>query len=172
MVCADTGDVKVMDFGIARAMADSAATMTQTQAVVGTAQYLSPEQARGETVDARSDLYSAGCLLYELLTSRPPFVGDSPVSVAYQHVREIPDLPSAHNPEVSEALDSVLAKALQKNRADRFQDAAAFRRALRAASNGIPVPAVAGQRGPHGPQRPRVERTARTAAIRVTGAAS
>ncbi|WP_354231543.1 Stk1 family PASTA domain-containing Ser/Thr kinase [Arthrobacter bambusae] len=151
MVCADTGDVKVMDFGIARAMADSAATMTQTQAVVGTAQYLSPEQARGETVDARSDLYSAGCLLYELLTSRPPFVGDSPVSVAYQHVREIPDMPSAHNPDVSEALDSVLAKALQKSRTDRFQDAASFRRALRAASNGIPVPAVPASEAPTDP---------------------
>ena len=84
MVCRDSGAVKVMDFGIARAMADSAATMTQTQAVVGTAQYLSPEQARGEVVDARSDLYSAGCLLYELLTGRPPFVGESAVSVAYQ----------------------------------------------------------------------------------------
>jgi serine/threonine protein kinase len=151
MVCADTGDVKVMDFGIARAMADSAATMTQTQAVVGTAQYLSPEQARGETVDARSDLYSAGCLLYELLTSRPPFVGDSPVSVAYQHVREIPDMPSAHNPDVSEALDSVLAKALQKSRTDRFQDAASFRRALRAASNGIPVPALPSSEAPTDP---------------------
>ncbi len=151
MVCADTGDVKVMDFGIARAMADSAATMTQTQAVVGTAQYLSPEQARGETVDARSDLYSAGCLLYELLTSRPPFVGDSPVSVAYQHVREIPDMPSAHNPDVSEALDSVLAKALQKSRTDRFQDAASFRRALRAASNGIPVPAMPASEAPTDP---------------------
>ena len=151
MVCGDSGDVKVMDFGIARAMADSSATMTQTQAVVGTAQYLSPEQARGETVDARSDLYSAGCLLYELLTGRPPFVGDSPVSVAYQHVRETPDLASAHNPEVSEALDSVLTKALQKNRSDRFQDAAAFRRALRAASNGIPVTAVAASEAPTDP---------------------
>lgn len=151
MVCADTGEVKVMDFGIARAMADSAATMTQTQAVVGTAQYLSPEQARGETVDARSDLYSAGCLLYELLTSRPPFVGDSPVSVAYQHVRETPDLASAHNPDVTEALDSVLVKALQKSRTDRFQDAAAFRRALRAASNGIPVPAVPTSEAPTDP---------------------
>ena len=151
MVCADTGDVKVMDFGIARAMADSAATMTQTQAVVGTAQYLSPEQARGETVDARSDLYSAGCLLYELLTSRPPFVGDSPVSVAYQHVRETPELPSSHNPDVTEALDSVLVKALQKSRTDRFQDAAAFRRALRAASNGIPVPALPASEAPTDP---------------------
>ena len=82
-----TGDVKVMDFGIARALADASSTMTQTQAVIGTAQYLSPEQARGETVDARSDLYSAGCLLYEVLTGRPPFVADSPVAVAYQHVR-------------------------------------------------------------------------------------
>ena len=83
-----TGDVKVMDFGIARAIADAAPTMTQTAAVIGTAQYLSPEQARGETVDARSDVYSTGCLLYELLTGRPPFVGESPVAVAYQHVRE------------------------------------------------------------------------------------
>ena len=82
------GDVKVMDFGIARAIADASSTMTQTAAVVGTAQYLSPEQARGETVDSRSDVYSTGCLLYELLTGRPPFVGDSPVAVAYQHVRE------------------------------------------------------------------------------------
>ena len=83
-----SGDVKVMDFGIARAISDASSTMTQTAAVVGTAQYLSPEQARGETVDSRSDVYSAGCLLYELLTGRPPFVGDSPVAVAYQHVRE------------------------------------------------------------------------------------
>lgn len=137
--------VKVMDFGIARAMADSAATMTQTQAVVGTAQYLSPEQALGETVDARSDLYSAACLLFEMLTSRPPFTGDSPVSVAYQHVREVPEPASSFNPAVSEALDSVLAKGLQKNRADRFQDAAAFRRALRAAKNGVAVPVLAAE---------------------------
>src|SRR5829696_7593364 len=126
-----TGAVKVMDFGIARAVADTSATMTQTAAVIGTAQYFSPEQARGETVDARSDIYSAGCLLYELLVGRPPFVGDSPVSVAYQHVREIPAPASSLNPEVSPALDTVLAKALQKNRNDRFQDAAAFQRALR-----------------------------------------
>ncbi|MCG2623603.1 Stk1 family PASTA domain-containing Ser/Thr kinase [Arthrobacter sp. I2-34] len=134
------GDVKVMDFGIARALADSAATMTQTQAILGTAQYLSPEQARGEAVDARSDLYSAACLLYEMLAGRPPFVGDSPVSVAYQHVRELPDPPSRHNPQVSSALDSVLARALQKDKADRFQDAAAFSSALRAARTGMPVP--------------------------------
>ena len=103
-----------MDFGIARAVADSAATMTQTSAVLGTAQYLSPEQARGEVVDARSDLYSTGCLLYELLTGRPPFVGDSPVSVAYQHVRETPSPPSTLNPDVPVAVDAVVMKSLQK----------------------------------------------------------
>ncbi|MEG9246484.1 Stk1 family PASTA domain-containing Ser/Thr kinase [Arthrobacter sp. Soc17.1.1.1] len=138
------GGVKVMDFGIARAMADSQATMTQTQAVLGTAQYLSPEQARGETVDARSDLYSAGCLLFELLTGRPPFLGDSPVSVAYQHVREEPPAASSLNPEVTPALDSVLARALQKDRGHRFQDALTFRRALLDAARGIPVPGASG----------------------------
>ena len=95
-----TGDVKVMDFGIARAVADSQLTMTQTAQVIGTAQYLSPEQARGERVDARSDLYSTGCLLYELLTGRPPFTGDSPVAIAYQHVKEDPVPPSRVDPEV------------------------------------------------------------------------
>ncbi|MFC3300840.1 Stk1 family PASTA domain-containing Ser/Thr kinase [Arthrobacter agilis] len=136
--------VKVMDFGIARAMADSQATMTQTQAVLGTAQYLSPEQARGETVDARSDLYSAGCLLFELLTGRPPFVGDSPVSVAYQHVREEPPTASSLNPRVTAALDSVLARALRKDREERFQDAASFRSALLDAGRGIVLSDAAG----------------------------
>ena len=137
-----TGDdtVKVMDFGIARAMSDSSATMTQTQAVVGTAQYFSPEQARGETVDARSDLYSAGCLLYELLTGRPPFTGDSPVSVAYQHVSEAPAAASVHNPEISPRVDDVIATALKKDRNERYQDAAAFSAALRAAQDDRPVP--------------------------------
>ncbi|MFZ3452127.1 Stk1 family PASTA domain-containing Ser/Thr kinase [Arthrobacter sp. 7Tela_A1] len=130
------GTVKVMDFGIARAIADSAATMTQTQAVIGTAQYLSPEQARGETVDARSDLYSAACLLFEMLAGRPPFVGESPVSVAYQHVREAPPAASSFNPEVSPALDAVLEHALAKDRSDRFQNAHAFRDALEASRNG------------------------------------
>jgi serine/threonine-protein kinase len=172
MFCPDSNSVKVMDFGIARAIADSAATMTQTQAVVGTAQYLSPEQARGETVDARSDLYSAGCLLYEMLTGRPPFIGDSPVSVAYQHVREIPEPASSLNPEVSSALDSVLMKALQKNRADRFQDAAAFRRALRAARSGVPVTAPAASEAPTDPTNavPRHDPLAPTAAFSLTGA--
>lgn len=139
MVTADDA-VKVMDFGIARALADSAATMTQTQAVVGTAQYLSPEQARGESVDARSDLYSAGCLLYELLTGRPPFIGDSPVSVAYQHVSEEAPAPSALNAAVGPELDKVVATALRKDREDRYQDAGAFAAALEAAGAGQPVP--------------------------------
>jgi eukaryotic-like serine/threonine-protein kinase len=117
------GGVKVMDFGIARAVADTSATMTQTAAVIGTAQYLSPEQARGETVDARSDLYSAGCLLYELLVGRPPFLGDSPVSVAYQHVREAPLPPSQLDPELSPEIDAVVLKSLAKDPADRYQSA-------------------------------------------------
>ncbi len=155
MVTQEGKAVKVMDFGIARAIADSSATMTQTQAVIGTAQYLSPEQARGETVDARSDLYSAACLFYEMLTGRPPFVGDSPVSVAYQHVRETAEAPSHFNGQVSRALDSVVIRALQKNRGDRFQDAAAFRRALRAAKSGVQSLAAAGKRGADRPGRLR-----------------
>jgi serine/threonine-protein kinase len=119
-----TGDVKVMDFGIARALTAAHASMTQTATVIGTAHYLSPEQARGEHVDARSDIYSAGCLLYELLTGTPPFTGDTPVSVAYQHVRENPIPPSEINPEVSPAIDSIVMKALAKNPANRYQSAA------------------------------------------------
>lgn len=171
MYCADTNSVKVMDFGIARAIADSSATMTQTQAVVGTAQYLSPEQARGESVDARSDLYSAACLLYEMLTSRPPFVGDSPVSVAYQHVREIPPPASGINPEVTPALDTVLAKALRKNRDDRFQDAAEFRRALRAARSGIPVPALSASETPTDPTNEVMSPSPATEAFSTAGLA-
>ncbi|GAA3538080.1 serine/threonine protein kinase [Aeromicrobium flavum] len=122
------GKVKVMDFGIARAIADTSSAMTQTAAVIGTAQYLSPEQARGETVDARSDIYSTGCVLYELLTGRPPFVGDSPVSVAYQHVREEARPPSQLNPDVSQAVDHVVAKALAKRVDDRYSSAGEMRK--------------------------------------------
>ena len=118
-----TGGVKVMDFGIARAVADTSATMTQTAAVIGTAQYLSPEQARGETVDARSDIYSAGCLMYELLVGRPPFTGDSPVSVAYQHVREAPVPPSQIDPVITSDIDAITLRALAKDPADRYQTA-------------------------------------------------
>ncbi|QPL05448.1 MULTISPECIES: Stk1 family PASTA domain-containing Ser/Thr kinase [Actinomyces] len=138
-----TGAVKVMDFGIARAVEDSAATVTQTHAVVGTAQYLSPEQARGEIVDSRSDLYSAGCLLYELLTGQPPFVGDSAVAIAYQHVREIPRPPSSVAADVPEALDRVVLKSLAKNRDDRYEDAAHMRTDLLAAARGAAVLAPA-----------------------------
>ncbi|WP_280262784.1 Stk1 family PASTA domain-containing Ser/Thr kinase [Nocardia wallacei] len=121
------GAVKVMDFGIARAIADSSNPMTQTAAVIGTAQYLSPEQARGEQVDARSDVYSVGCVLYEILTGEPPFTGDSPVAVAYQHVREDPRLPSLVHPGVPRELDSVVLKAMSKNPANRYQTAAEMR---------------------------------------------
>ncbi|MFI6030974.1 Stk1 family PASTA domain-containing Ser/Thr kinase [Amycolatopsis magusensis] len=121
------GAVKVMDFGIARAIHDGQAAMTQTAAVIGTAQYLSPEQARGESVDARSDVYAAGCVLYELITGEPPFTGDSPVAVAYQHVREDPNPPSSVNPAVSPELDAVVLKALAKGPANRYQSAAEMR---------------------------------------------
>ncbi|WP_067696664.1 Stk1 family PASTA domain-containing Ser/Thr kinase [Nocardia jejuensis] len=121
------GAVKVMDFGIARAIADSSNPMTQTAAVIGTAQYLSPEQARGEQVDARSDVYSVGCVLFEILTGEPPFTGDSPVAVAYQHVREDPRLPSHVYQGVPRELDSVVLKAMSKNPANRYQTAAEMR---------------------------------------------
>ncbi len=135
------GAVKVMDFGIARAMADAAGTMTQTQAVIGTAQYLSPEQARGEQVDARSDLYSTGCLLFELLTGRPPFIGDSPVAVAYQHAREEAQPPSTFAADVPEALDRITMRALAKDRENRYRTAAEFRGDLEAVLRGGEVSA-------------------------------
>src|SRR5450830_379145 len=138
-----TGAIKVMDFGIARAVADSAATMTQTQAVIGTAQYLSPEQARGEQVDARSDLYSTGCLLFELLTGRPPFIGDSAVAVAYQHVRESAPHPSMYAADVPEVLDRITVKALAKERDARYGSAAEFRADLESAARGGSVGAPA-----------------------------
>jgi eukaryotic-like serine/threonine-protein kinase len=136
-----TGAVKVMDFGIARAVADEAATMTQTASVIGTAQYLSPEQARGETVDARSDVYSTGCVLYELITGVPPFQGDSPVAVAYQHVRESAPVPSSINPSVPRALDSIVMKALAKNPMNRYQSAGDMRADLQRALADRPIAA-------------------------------
>ncbi|BFU48074.1 Stk1 family PASTA domain-containing Ser/Thr kinase [Krasilnikovia sp. MM14-A1004] len=136
------GQVKVMDFGIARALASGATTMTQTSAVIGTAQYLSPEQARGESVDARSDVYAAGCVLFELLVGHPPFTGDSPVSVAYQHVREDPRAPSQVNREVPPDVDAIVLKALAKNPLNRYQSAQEMRAdALRAVA-GRPVMAT------------------------------
>jgi beta-lactam-binding protein with PASTA domain/predicted Ser/Thr protein kinase len=132
-----TNAVKVMDFGIARAIADSS-SVTQTSAVIGTAQYLSPEQARGDPVDARSDVYSLGCVLYEILTGEPPFTGDSPVSVAYQHVREDPIPPSERHEGISADLDAVVLKALAKNPENRYQTAAEMRADLVRVHNGEP----------------------------------
>jgi serine/threonine-protein kinase len=152
------GTVKVMDFGIARAVSDSAATMTSTAAVIGTAQYLSPEQARGDSVDARSDVYSLGCMLYELVTGAPPFVGDSPVAVAYQHVREDPRLPSSINPAIPAELDAILLKAMSKNPANRYQSAADMRNDL--------LRALAGQRVEATPVMGDAEKTTILAATR------
>ena len=131
-----TNAVKVMDFGIARAIADSGNSVTQTAAVIGTAQYLSPEQARGDAVDARSDVYSLGCVLYEILTGEPPFTGDSPVAVAYQHVREDPVPPSQRHEGISADLDAVVLKALAKNPDNRYQTAAEMRTDLIRVHNG------------------------------------
>ena len=136
-----SGDIKVMDFGIARAVSDAQATMTQTAQVIGTAQYLSPEQARGERVDARSDLYSAGCLLYELLTGRPPFTGDSPVAIAYQHVTENPVTPSRIDPEIPPWADAIVLKAMAKDPANRYQTAGEMRADIQRGLSGMPVAA-------------------------------
>jgi serine/threonine-protein kinase len=136
------GEVKVMDFGIARAMSDAQATMTQTAQVIGTAQYLSPEQARGERVDSRSDLYSTGCLMYELLTGRPPFTGDSPVAIAYQHVRENPIPPSQLDPSLPRWADAIVLKAMAKSANERYQSAAEMAADIQRAASGMQVAAV------------------------------
>jgi serine/threonine-protein kinase len=136
------GEVKVMDFGIARAMSDAQATMTQTAQVIGTAQYLSPEQARGERVDSRSDLYSTGCLMYELLTGRPPFTGDSPVAIAYQHVRENPIPPSQLDPSLPRWADAIVLKAMAKSANERYQSAAEMGADIQRAASGMQVAAV------------------------------
>ncbi|MQY05154.1 Stk1 family PASTA domain-containing Ser/Thr kinase [Actinomadura macrotermitis] len=152
-------EVKVMDFGIARAMHDAASTMTQTAQVIGTAQYLSPEQARGERVDARSDIYSTGCVLYELLTGRPPFTGDSPVAIAYQHVREEPVPPSQVDPDIPQWADAMVLKAMAKDPAHRYQSANEFRQEIQRVLHGQPVSSTAastmlmgGQQQPQGTQ--------------------
>ena len=134
----DDGAVKVMDFGIARAVADTQATMTATSAVIGTAQYIPPEQARGETVDNRSDIYSTGCLLFELLTGRTPYTGE-PISLTYQHVNaEIPR-PSEIDPNIPTELDAITSHALTKDRDHRYQDAAEMADDLRSFQANRPI---------------------------------
>ncbi|MFF5449052.1 protein kinase [Streptomyces sp. NPDC012888] len=137
------GVVKVMDFGIARAMQSGVTSMTQTGMVVGTPQYLSPEQALGRGVDARSDLYSVGIMLFQLLTGRLPFEADSPLAIAYAHVQEEPVAPSSINRAVTPAMDALVARALKKNPNERFPTAAAMRdevaRVLSAGQTGAPV---------------------------------
>lgn len=130
------GRVKVMDFGIARAVSNTSSTLQQTTAILGTASYFSPEQAKGDQVDARTDLYSTAIVLYELLAGKPPFRGTSAVAVAYQHVSERPKPPSETNPEIPESLDRVVLHGLAKDRARRFQTAAEFREALKLAARG------------------------------------
>ncbi|MGK5533182.1 protein kinase domain-containing protein [Streptomyces sp. URMC 129] len=127
VIITETGTVKVMDFGIARALHGAAQTMTQTGMVMGTPQYLSPEQALGKVIDIRSDLYAVGCLLYELLTLRPPFVGETPLAVVYQHVQDTPRPPSDVAPGVPPELDGLVMRALAKDPDDRFQSAEEMR---------------------------------------------
>ncbi|MFM1845541.1 MAG: hypothetical protein RIS19_14 [Actinomycetota bacterium] len=158
--------VKVMDFGIARAVSDSSATLAHTNGIVGTAQYFSPEQAKGETVDLRTDLYSTGVLLYEMLTGKPPFTGETAVSVAYQHVSETAPAPSLVNPNISAAIDSVVMKSLAKDKNARFQSAAEFRAALAAAVTGTSVDVFEdGSQPPTAPLQPIVEEAPETIAI-------
>lgn len=158
--------VKVMDFGIARAVSDSSATLAHTNGIVGTAQYFSPEQAKGETVDFRTDLYSTGVLLYEMLTGKPPFTGETAVSVAYQHVSETAPAPSSINPSISAAIDSVVMKSLAKERNQRFQSASEFRVALTAAVGGKSVSFFEdGAQPPTAPLQPLVDDVAATVAI-------
>ncbi|RSX55232.1 serine/threonine protein kinase [Bifidobacterium dolichotidis] len=143
IMISEQGVVKVMDFGIARALDDSATTMTQSQGVVGTAQYLSPEQARGESVDMRSDLYSAGCVLYEMLTGKPPFTGDSAVAIAYQHVSEVATPPSVAVPGLPKMWDSIVGKAMAKDRQNRYATATEFKNdILRFMNGGVPIAAA------------------------------
>ncbi|MCX5141402.1 MULTISPECIES: protein kinase [unclassified Streptomyces] len=127
VIITHSGAVKVMDFGIARALHGAQSTMTQTGMVMGTPQYLSPEQALGKAVDHRSDLYATGCLLYELLALRPPFTGETPLSVVYQHVQDIPVPPSEISDVVPPELDGLVMRSLAKDPDDRFQSAEEMR---------------------------------------------
>ena len=135
------GTVKLMDLGIARLVAGPE-TAPQTSAILGTASYMSPEQAQGRPVDERTDLYSTGAVLYELLTGRPPHTGDSPVAIAYKQVNEVPPPPSSINSDVSPALDAVAMRALAKNPANRYQSAREFAEDLERVRTGQEVQAT------------------------------
>ncbi|MHB8894417.1 MAG: Stk1 family PASTA domain-containing Ser/Thr kinase [Candidatus Geothermincolia bacterium] len=137
IIVTNEGQIKVMDFGIARSAGGSA--MTQTGTIMGTAQYISPEQAQGRTADPRSDLYSLGVVLYEMLTGRVPFDGENPVAIAYKHVREDPLAPSLINPDISPELEAVVMKALSKNPENRYQTAMEMRSDLERCLEGAPV---------------------------------
>ncbi|WP_375387969.1 Stk1 family PASTA domain-containing Ser/Thr kinase [uncultured Amnibacterium sp.] len=170
-----SGQIKVMDFGIARAISDSSATVAQTSVILGTAQYFSPEQAKGETVDARSDLYSTGVVLFEMLTGRPPFRGDSPISVAYQHVSERPDVPSRINPALTEQMDAVVLRALEKDKTRRYPSAEEFRDDVDAVLAGrtptARLPTVELQQELFGSAEPSAEATVRQLAFDDPGPA-
>ncbi|KHK96001.1 serine/threonine protein kinase [Microbacterium mangrovi] len=164
MVTGD-GQIKVMDFGIARAVSDSSSTVAETTQIIGTAAYFSPEQAKGESVDGRTDLYSTGVVLYELLTGRQPFRGESPVAVAYQHVSEAPEPPSEVIDTIPAGVDAVVLRALAKDPFQRFSDAAAFREALDAAASGAATAkkhAAVGAAALYGPDPQAAADTART----------
>ena len=137
-----SGAVKVMDFGIARAMSESGHTLTASQTVMGTAQYLSPEQARGHEADTRSDIYSLGCLLYEMLTGKPPFTGESAVAIAYQHVSGLVIPPSEHLATIDKDIDAIVQMALAKDVSERYQNAADMRDDIDRTLAGNPVTAV------------------------------
>ena len=168
----NTGAVKVMDFGIARALSDTTSAMTQTAAVIGTAQYLSPEQARGRSAEGRSDLYAAGCVFYEVVTGRPPFSGESPFSVAFQHVQDAPIPPSQVpgmdlDANASLALDAVTLTAMAKDPADRYDTADAMALDLQRIADGrMPLAAAAYA------DLENVDRDVQTSTIPAAGAAA
>jgi eukaryotic-like serine/threonine-protein kinase len=135
--------VKVADFGIARAVSDTSGTATMAGTVIGTAQYLSPEQGRGESADVRSDLYSVGCMLYELLAGEPPFSGDTMVSIVFQHISEPATAPSVVNPDISADIDAIVLKALAKDPDDRYQSAAEMKADVESVLSGHPPAATA-----------------------------
>jgi eukaryotic-like serine/threonine-protein kinase len=159
VMLSSTGEVKVADFGIARPASQTSGTVTLAGTVLGTPQYLSPEQGRGEPVDVRSDVYSVGCMLYELLVGQPPFTGDSPLSIVVQHISDAPRPPSAMNADISPDIDSIVLKAVAKDPADRYQTASEIKADIErvlsgdrpAASELLEAPTVESDQGPGSP---------------------